>query len=209
MKIPFQKAHDEGGFSLVELMVTVALVGILASLAVPQYMTFVAKARQTEAKVNLASLFVAETSFQAENGSFTACVYDAGFSPAGTVLVSGAAMFPGFYSIGFDSNLSVCGPRGIGSCKSTNWDASGTATSPCTGGIIRIDGTKNAVGGGSSDFPTPIRCVGAICVGPQIATVAGNQFVAGAEGVISPTAQAIDSWQINELKVVQNNTIGY
>jgi prepilin-type N-terminal cleavage/methylation domain-containing protein len=59
------------GFSLVELMVVVAIIGILASLAIPRFQVFQAKARQAEAKTNLSYIYTLEQSFYGDNDKFS------------------------------------------------------------------------------------------------------------------------------------------
>jgi type IV pilus assembly protein PilA len=61
---------NQSGFSLIELLITVVIIGVLAAMGVPQYRRMVSKSRQAEAKVMLGAIFTAESAFQAEYGSF-------------------------------------------------------------------------------------------------------------------------------------------
>lgn len=54
------------GLTLVELMITVALIGVLAAIAVPNFMTYQSKARRSEAFSNVRAIVTAEKSYQAE-----------------------------------------------------------------------------------------------------------------------------------------------
>lgn len=54
------------GLTLIELMIVVAIIGILAAVAVPNYNQFQARSRQSEAKVNLRSIYVAAKAYYEE-----------------------------------------------------------------------------------------------------------------------------------------------
>ncbi|HEX8706278.1 MAG TPA: prepilin-type N-terminal cleavage/methylation domain-containing protein, partial [Myxococcaceae bacterium] len=50
-------SRKQSGFTLIELMIVVAIIGILAAIAIPNFIRFQARARQSEANTNLKSLF--------------------------------------------------------------------------------------------------------------------------------------------------------
>lgn len=64
------KVRHERGFSLIEIMMTVAITSILASLAVPGYLKMTFRAKTTEARTNLGAIKVGMLSHEASLGGF-------------------------------------------------------------------------------------------------------------------------------------------
>ena len=73
------------GFTLIELMIVVAIIGILAAIAIPAFQRFQLRSKVSEGKTNLASIRVAELSISAVAGTFLPAaaspVGDAGLVP--------------------------------------------------------------------------------------------------------------------------------
>jgi len=80
------KIHTRrGGFTLIELMIVVAIIGILAAIAIPNFLKFQLKAKTSEGKTNLAAIRTAEESVFAEYGAYVS----ADTSPMVTATVPG------------------------------------------------------------------------------------------------------------------------
>jgi type IV pilus assembly protein PilA len=58
------------GFTLIELMIVVAIIGILAAIAVPNFVKFQCRAKQSEAKTALKNIIVAEESYRGEHDTY-------------------------------------------------------------------------------------------------------------------------------------------
>lgn len=72
------------GFTLLELMVTVAIVGILASVALPWYGQYVQKGNRSDAMSPLQSIMDAEERYYADNVTYTTDLTELGFSTSTT-----------------------------------------------------------------------------------------------------------------------------
>ena len=70
----FKSFRKQEGFTLIELMIVVAIIGILAAIAIPNFLTYQLKSRQSEAKVNLNAIKTSQIAFQAEKSCYLGIV---------------------------------------------------------------------------------------------------------------------------------------
>lgn len=76
-------AKQKKGFTLIELMIVVAIIGILAAIAIPNFMNYQCKAKQSEAKSNLGTIRTTQEAYYAEKDSYSASLADIGFDTKG------------------------------------------------------------------------------------------------------------------------------
>ena len=93
----------KGGFTLIELMIVVAIIGILAAIAIPNFLRFQLKSKTSEGKVNLSAIRTAEETYLAEFGQYvpSASFPGAAGTPPGTQKAPWPAVAGGFDTIGW------------------------------------------------------------------------------------------------------------
>ena len=64
------------GFTLIEVLIVVIILGILATIAVPQFTKMVARSRTAEAYATIGAIKTAEEIYRLENASYTATLAD-------------------------------------------------------------------------------------------------------------------------------------
>lgn len=189
--------NNNKGFSLVELMVVVAIIGILASIAVPNFQRFQAKTRQSEAKSKLTAIYTAEKAFHSEwnnywSGLVTIGVeyegvsrYHAGFNGAATQSSSGAGaatVDPNFNPAAADTPNTVGQYGGIFQNAAAHPEAPAALAAPAAGTCPAMALPAGGAGMGAT-------------------------FVAGANGIIYEAGN-FDQWTIDQAKNLCNNRSG-
>lgn len=193
--------NSQRGFSLVELMVVVAIIGILASIAIPSINKYMAKARQSEAKTNLSSLYTSEKAFFAEYNTYDSRFGAIGYTPEGQLR----------YNIGFTAAGQQAGVAHGYTTPPT--DTSFAASVYCgAAGAINANGCA-MMNGATGAAPPAIAA--AMCTAGGSAAVAGcttnaaGNFRAGAGARIQSTGGAVDDyWTIDDAKVLRNTQNG-
>ena len=113
------------GFTLIELMIVVAILGILAAIAYPSYLEYVQKSRRSDALAALTDMALLQEKFRASCPTYAASVgatcasgvtYDASStSPDGYYNLSVSSANGATYALvadptGIQSNDSACDP---------------------------------------------------------------------------------------------------
>jgi len=65
-----QKLRKNKGFTLIELMIVVAIIGIMAAIAIPNFLSYLCKSKQSEAKQHLGAIATLEESYYAERNNY-------------------------------------------------------------------------------------------------------------------------------------------
>ena len=180
---------NPSGFTLVELMVVVAIIGILSAVAVPNFKKYQAKSKQSEAKIQLAAVYNSEVGAQADYNTYATCLPMMGYEQTPS----------GYYVVGFAAGLTTA--KWVGCTGATN----------ITAGAVPV-----TVAGQNSKSIVPLVQLAALAaqrptvVNRAATTASETAFLAAAQGSITTSAVSlVDIWTINQTKTLINAQMGY
>ncbi|MDE2369682.1 MAG: type IV pilin protein [Burkholderiales bacterium] len=124
------------GFTLIELMVAVAVIGVLGAVAYPSYLGQIAKSRRSDAKSALLATAQSLERYYSERSTYAGATLGAGCpgNAAAPSCVAPAASGNGFYTIaitaqsaaGFTIQATPTGTQAGDACGSYTYDQTGT-----------------------------------------------------------------------------------
>ncbi|MBD64084.1 MAG: hypothetical protein CME62_02680 [Halobacteriovoraceae bacterium] len=213
---------NDSGFTLVEMMIAIAIIGVLAAVTVPNFKKYQAKSKVVEAKMQLASAYTAEKGFYQLFDMYATCLDYMGFDPTNEIdrrhFAIGFPNFqanidPGFYN-------SAVGERMVASeCPRDLVDTPGSSV------FLAGKAVGSAVMNTLADFQAavPVTSNDISMAGPVVpddvqsglGTQSDNDsqtFVIAAAGYIdsqnlTPDVSAL--WSIDQDKKIKNHRPGY
>ncbi len=87
------------GFTLIELMIVVTIVGVLAAIAVPSYQSYVIRSKVSEALAAMAACKTSIADYVANKGAFPSDITASGCSNTATQYVGGIDVLDGVVTV--------------------------------------------------------------------------------------------------------------
>ena len=190
MNFLLSKMKSSTGFTLVELMIVVAIIGILSAVAIPNFKRYQAKSKTSEAKLHIAAIYTGEIALSGDYDSFGTCIEFMGYSR-----VAGGT----YYAVGFSTH---------------NTTANGQVDT--NAGFSSCTGTSNCCNYASANYGfSATKSVGGVTAAytelaaTSVVNNTGTTFLAEAAGRITPDLTIYDRWTITADKLITESVVGY
>lgn len=221
MKSFLTKMKKADGFTLVELMVVVAIIGLLSAVAVPNFKKYQAKAKISEAKLQLSALYTAEQAFFSDYNMYANCIRYMGYD-------SSAEITNRYYAVGFPLAVTA---RNVSAHATALSSGLLEASCPATGAVsaagettsyyLAGKGIGSAIINTAALFTGNAAAVAGVCTtaNPTGGACVGSQqntdnmtFQAAAVGIISGdniTTTTASGLTINNTKLIRTVVNGF
>lgn len=141
------RLKSKEGFTLIELLIVIAIIGVLAAIAIPTYMSYVNRAKDSEASTNLGAIFTAETAFASSNSVFASAGVATNTGVTPPTATSGVSSMHPFYLAATTYNLDSAPYTCTGGALATT-----TGGTPYTGTTAGTAYAAGAAKGGFADI---------------------------------------------------------
>ena len=200
---------EQAGMTLIELIIVIAVIGIIAGVAIPRYNYYVAKSKTREAVIALGSAYTAMETWYASYDRYGACLIQMGFSKPN-----------GYYAVGLSGGAGLVDQSLDGAPDPCNTFGSGVSFVPATkgeGGGLKDDMGNTAPPPHNTSY-NPNRfayiyvdrnlySIGACGnIHPKYGANVGSHC-GGSHG--SPSNPRSDKWVINQDKQIHHYSVGF